>query len=58
MIYGTILMRNTELINLVVAKLIERQTCNRVCGFESRLRQELLVGGVNNEHSLHLQYPD
>ncbi len=30
----------------------------RGCGFESRLRQELLVGGVNNERSLHLQYHD
>ncbi len=28
------------------------------CGFESRLRQELSVGGVNNKHSLHLQYHD
>ncbi len=30
----------------------------RGCGFESQVRRELSVGGVNNERSLNLQYHD
>ncbi len=53
MIYGTILMRGA-----VVAKLIERQTCNPSLWVRISAQAGIVVGGVNNEHSLHLQYPD